>query len=188
MSDLIDPSELIETTDDSKGRKIRLLVCHSCEVIQPIEDFQGPAEYDEQLHARVAEHQYPGSHPTRGHDMDLGRVSEASWEDPEKRKAILSKLQQEIGVGKAAGLGIENYAHRDNFMEDAMRCWRVKHSRTSDCGDYMSDKMTLLANSVEERRDLGLDVKRRAQLRLCQFCPVHSLVQQKKNQKKGMYN
>jgi hypothetical protein len=178
--------DLVETSDDSKDTKVRLLFCHTCEIIQPIPDFHGPAEYDEQLHARVAEHQYPGSRPTRGHNLDLGRVSEKSWQDPEKRRSILSKLKDEIGVGNAEGLGIENYAHRDNFMEDAMRCWRFKHNRTADCGDYMSDKMTLLANSVEERRDLGLDPKQRPQLRLCQFCPVHSIVTQKKNQKKGL--
>lgn len=184
MSDL--ELDLVETSDDSKDSKIRLLFCHTCQIIQPIPDFHGPAEYDEALHSRVAEHQYPGSRPTRGHHMDLGRVAEKSWQDPEKRRSILVRLKDEIGVGNAAGLGIENYAHRDNFMEDAMRCWRIKHNRTSDCDDYMTDKMTLLANSVEERKDLGLDPKQRAQLRLCQFCPVHSVVQQKKNKKRGL--
>jgi hypothetical protein len=181
-------SDLIETSDDASDAKIRILICHTCQAVVPIPMYDGPAEYDEMLHARVAEHQYPGSNPTRGHDMDLGRVSEKSWNDPEKRKSLLAKLQQEIGLGKAAGLGIENYDLKGNFMDDAMRCWRIGHNRTSDCGDYMSDKMTLLANSIEERRDLGLDTKRRAELRLCQFCPVHSVVMQKKNKKRGLYN
>lgn len=187
MSDLIDPTGLIETTDDSAGPKVRLLICHTCQSIQPIQDFQGNPDHDEQLHARVAEHQYPGSRPTRGHEMDLGRVSEASWNDPQRKQSIMAKLAEELGVGRGEGLGIENYAHKDNFMEDAMKCWRFKHNRTSDCGDYMSDRMLILADSREERRDLGLDPKTRATIKLCQFCPVHSVVMQRKNKARGLY-
>lgn len=188
MGKLIDPNELVETSDDSKDTKLRLLICHTCSSIQPIAAFHGPAEHDEQLHARVAEHQYPGSRPTRGHDMDLGKVSERSWNDPEKRRSILAKLGEEIGTGKGAGLGVENYDLRDDYMDMAMRCWRVEHNRTSDCGDYMSDRMTLLAHSVEERRDLGLDPRQRPKLKLCQFCPMHSVIMQRQRKKRGLYN
>ena len=179
--------DLIETSDDSNDTKIRLLICHDCQVIVPIQDYQGHPDRDEQLHARVTEHQYPGSRPTRGHDMDLGRVSEKSWNDPQRKQSILAQLQEELGVGRGEGLGVDNYAHKDNFMEDAMKCWRFKHGRTSNCADYIVDKMLILSDSREERKDLGLDPKARATVKLCQFCVYHSVVQSRKNKARG-YN
>jgi hypothetical protein len=176
--------ELVEVSDDSADTKIRLLVCKTCVSIQPIPDYQGNPDHDELLHARVTEHQYPGSHPTRGHDMELGRVSERSWNDPEKRHGIIAEIEKNVGTGQGAGLGDQHYDVQSTFMDDAMRCWRIAHNRTTDCGDYMSDRMTLLADSVAERKDLGLDPKQRAKLKLCQFCPYHATVQQRANAKR----
>lgn len=181
-------SDLIETSDDSNDAKIRLLVCHTCKTIQPLPDYQGPVDGDETLMGRVAEHQYPGARRI-GHDMDLGRVSESSWKDPQKQPQIIAEIQKNTkGLGEGEGLGDELYAVRSNYSEDAMSCWRFKHGRTSNCDDYMSDKMTLLADSVAERKDLGLDPKQRAKLKLCQFCPVHSVVMQRRRKAAGMYN
>lgn len=188
MSNLIDPTELIETSDDSKDVKIRLLVCKTCASIQPLPDYEGPVDRDETLLSRVAEHQYPGPAPTRGHEMELGRVSEASWTDPDKRAQMLGEIQKNVGVGKGAGLGDEAYAVRDNFSEDAMRCWRFEHGRTSNCDDYMSDKKKILADSRAERKDLGLDPSTRASIKLCQFCPYHSVVMQRKRKAAGLYS
>lgn len=180
-------SDLITTSDDSASTKIRILVCHDCKVIQPIPDYEGPVDHDEMLMARVAEHQYPGSQPTRGHSMDLGRISEKSWNDTGKRSQIVAEIQKNTGgAGSGEGLG-ELYDVKNNYMEDAMACWRFKHGRTASCDDYMSDKMTLLADSVAERKDLGLNPRERATIKLCQFCPVHSIVMQKKRKKAGLY-
>jgi hypothetical protein len=188
VSDLIDPSGLVETSDDSKGTKLRLLVCKTCNSIQPLPDYEGPIDHDETLLARVAEHQYPGPAPTRGHELELGRVSEASWNDPEKQAQMLGEIKKNVGVGKGAGLGNEAYAVRDNFAADAMKCWRFEHGRTSNCDDYMSDKKKILADSRAERKDLGLDPKTRASIKLCQFCPYHSVVMQRKRKAAGQYS
>jgi hypothetical protein len=139
------------------------------------------------LMGRVAEHQFPGSKPTRGHDMDLGTVPEASWGDPSKQKAIIAKImEQAVGLGKAEGLGDALYAARGNYSDDAMRCWRIAHNRTEDCGDWMSDKMTILADSIEERKDLGLNPRTRSKIKLCQFCVMMSVKQAKVNKAKGL--
>jgi len=122
VSNLIDPNEMVETSDDSKDAKIRILICKTCKSIQPLPDFEGNSDHDETLHARVAEHQYPGSRPTRGHDMDLGRVSERSWNDPGKRQQMLREIGQNVGLGSGDGLGIELYDIKGNFMDDAMKC------------------------------------------------------------------
>lgn len=188
MSDLVNPNDLVTTTDDSAGPKIRLLVCHTCKSMTPIPDYQGPADHDEMLQARVAEHQYPGSNPTRGHHMDLGKISEASWDNKSLRAQIVAEIQkQTVGSGQGEGLG-ELYDVKNNFAEDAMRCWRFEHGRTSNCDDYMSSGKLILADSEAERRDLGLDPKARASISLCQFCPYHSVVMQRKRKARGLYN
>ena len=103
-----------------------------------------------------------------------------------KRAQILAEIMKNTGgAGHGEGLG-ELYDVRNNYMEDAMACWRFKHGRTSDCDDYMSHKMNILADSKAERKDLGLDPKQRAVIKVCQFCPVHSIVKQRKNKARGM--
>ncbi len=180
-------SELLTEVDDANDPKLRLLICKVCHSIQPLPDYQSrDIDGDETLMARVAEHQYPGSQ--RGHDMNLVRVSETSWNDPVKRKFIMTETSKEIGLGEGEGLGVELYAVRDNFSEDAMKCWRFKHGRTTNCADYMSDKMKILADSRAERKDLGLDPKTRAHVKLCSFCPMHSIAMQVRNKRKGLYN
>lgn len=181
-------SDLVETSDDSKDAKIRILICKDCKSIQPLPDFGGRPEHDETLIARVAEHQHPGPAPTRGHAMELGRVSEVSWNNPEKRKQMLDEIGKNVGLGSGEGLGSELYDLKSTFAEDAMRCWRFKHGRTSNCDDYKHDKMKLLPDSRAERKDLGLDPKDRPVQYLCQYCPMESVIQQKRNEKKGLYN
>lgn len=181
-------SELVQTSDDSKDAKVRILICKTCTVLQPLPDFEGNPDHDEALHARVAEHQFPGSRPTHGHDMQLVRVSERSWQDPGKRRSMLYEMGKKFGLGEGDGLGVELYDIKDNFMEDAMKCWRFKHGRTANCEDYRADKMKLLPDSRAERKELGLDPSQRPVQYLCQYCPVESIVQQRKNAAKGRYN
>jgi hypothetical protein len=173
---------MITEKTDSNDRKIRLLICKTCNVIVPLPDFEGPIDHDDTLLARVAEHQFPGSN--RGHDLDLGRVSQISWDDPHKRDQILGEISKNVGTGKGEGLGQEAYDVKNTFAEDAMRCWRFKHGRTSNCADYMSDKMKILADTRQERKELGLDPNTRASHRLCHYCPMHSVVQSRKTMAK----
>lgn len=180
-------SDLIQTSDDSRDAKMRILICKDCKSIQPLPDYDGPADYDETLMARVAEHQHPGDPGrSRGHAMELGRVSEASWNDPARRQSMLAEIGKNIGLGQGDGLGIELYDIKGNFMDDAMRCWRFKHGRTANCDDYRHDKMRLLPDSRAERKELGLDPARRPVQYLCQYCPMESIVQQRKNAARGV--
>lgn len=175
------------------GPKLRILVCHTCKAMVPIPDVPGGRGDDEMLMARVMEHQFEPEHvgreiQSRPHEMILCRVPEQLWNNTQIRAHVVAEIQKHTrGAGDGEGLG-ELYDVKNNFMEDAMHCWRFQHGRTSNCDDYMSDKKLILADSRAERRDLGLDPRERASVKLCQFCPVHSVVQQRKNKKKGLYN
>ena len=175
------------------GPKIRLLICHTCKIVQPVPLWDGPAEHDELLMARIAEHQFPVVHvgndvEHRPHDLDVGRVPDAAWNDPGHQRQLIREIMANTkGVGAGEGLGDELYDARGNYSDDAMKCWRIGHNRTSDCGDWMSDKMTILADSASERKDLGLDTRTRAKIKLCQFCVMASVKRQKVNKAKGLY-
>ena len=184
-------SNLITTTMSGDGPKLRILVCHTCKAMVPIPDVPGGRGDDEMLMGRVMEHQFPPVHEgrevhARPHEMILCRIPEALWNSTNLRAQVVAEIQKHVGgAGQGEGLG-ELYDVKNNFMEDAMACWRFKHGRTSNCDDYMSDSMAILADSKGERRDLGLDPTTRPKIKLCQFCPVHSVVQQRKNAKRGV--
>lgn len=175
---------MIVESDDRADAKIRLLICKTCSTIDPLPDWDGPAEYDDTLLSRVGQHQFDGSN--RGHDMDLGRVSEKSWNDPKVRPELLKEIAHNVGTGKAEGLGQTFYDVRSTYAEDAMRCWRFEHGRTSNCDDYMSSKKLLLSDTRGDRVELGLDPKARGRTHLCKFCPYESVVQGRKNKARGV--
>ena len=185
-------SELITTTMSGGGTLLRILVCHTCKAMVPIPDVPGRGD-DELLMARVMEHQFPPVHvgndiQSRPHEMILCRLPESLWNNTSLRPQVVKEIQAHVGgAGDGEGLG-ELYDVKNNFMEDAMACWRFKHGRTSNCEDYMSDKMKLLADTRADRRELGLDPKTRASQKLCSYCPVHSVVSQRRNKAKGFYN
>lgn len=186
-------SDLITTTMSGDGPKLRILVCHTCKAMVPIPDVPGGRGDDELLMGRVMEHQFPPVHhgnevQSRPHEMILCRVPESLWNNTQLRAHVVKEIQKHTtGAGDGEGLGQDLYDVKNNFMEDAMECWRKKHGRTSNCADYMSDRMLILADSKAERRELGLDPKTRATIKLCQFCPVHSVVMQRKRAAAGAY-
>lgn len=186
--------ELPSTTMSGDGPKLRILVCHTCKAMVPIPDVPGGRGDDEMLMARVMEHQFEPVHvgrdiQSRPHEMILCRVPEQLWNNKSVRAHVVKEIQKHTrGAGDGEGLGDDLYDVKNNYMEDAMACWRFKHGRTSNCDDYMSDRMLLLADSRSERRDLGLDPKARPSIKLCQFCPMESIVQQRRNKRKGLYN
>jgi hypothetical protein len=195
VSNLINPADLISstTTLGGNGPAVRILVCHTCKSMTPIPDHGGQGD-DDMLVSRVLEHQFDPVHisrneiQTRPHEMILCRAPKALWDSDSLRPKLVAEIQKHtVGAGQAEGLG-ELYDVKSNFMEDAMRCWRFAHGRTANCDDYRSDKMRLLPDSVAERRELGLDPGERPVQYLCQYCPVESIVQQRRNKKKGLYN
>lgn len=148
--------------------KIRLFICHDCESVQELPWYEGPPEYDDTLNYRVAEHE--------NHVGNLADIEEAVWAKAPLRPDILSKLA--AIPGKAAGLGGSYYDLHSSFKDDAGTCWK-RHNRTTDCGDYMADKMILRAPTKGERKELNLDVKDRATTHLCNFCPMFSIKMQR---------
>lgn len=175
-----------ERVVDAEDSKIRLLLCYVCDTIEPLPWFDGPVEYDETLLARLAKHRTPEGHP---HVGNLATASEISWNTPERRARIVEELTA-VRNGGEAGLGTKFYDVRSTFEEDAMTCWRVAHARTENCDDYKSDKMRMLPDTREERKDLGLSVRQKDRpggTHLCMFCPYHSIVMSRARKAQGMY-
>lgn len=171
---------------DADDARIRLLLCYVCDSIDPLPWFDGPVEHDETLIARLKQHRTPEGHPHRG---NLATVSESSWNTPDRRERIVEELSK-ARAGGEAGLGTKFYDVRSTFEEDAYKCWQHEHNRTTNCEDYKSDKKRLLADTREERRDLGLSVKtkdRAGGTHLCMFCPYASIVMQRQRKAQGYY-
>ena len=171
------------------GPKVRILFCDECHTVDEIPDFDGPPEYDMLLQYRVADHQFDSG---RMHPLQLGRVGQATWSKRAAREQIMQKFAIEQGhvpPGQGAGLGATFYALKANFMQDAMVCWK-QHLRTTDCDDYRSDAKLLLADTKAERKEAGLDtsVAARPKHWLCDYCPVQSIVDQRKRAADGLYD
>lgn len=180
----MDTEERVVDADDAR---IRLLLCYVCDTIEPLPWFDGPIEHDETLQARLTKHRTPEGFP---HVGNLATVSETSWNTPERRERIVEELEA-VRNGGEAGLGTVFYDTRNTFEEDAMDCWRRLHGRTENCEDYKSDKMRLLPDTREERKDLGLSIKQKDRpgqgTHLCMFCPYHSVVMQRARKAQGLY-
>lgn len=182
------------------GKRVALLVCPKCETVEPIEWCGEGREPDGTIHpcghqqcedairARVAEHTV--SQPT-GHYLHatLGQfdVAEEAWNRLSTRKEILKNL---CPPGEATPYGAEMYALKNNFHQDASRCWKA-HNRTKNCDEFRGAHKRLVAPTQELRRDLGLETrskKRPTATFLCDFCPVRSIMQQRINADAGYYD
>lgn len=160
----------------------RLLFCHTCKSVDQLPDYSGPAEHDYYLKHRAGQHQFPDGTPHRGL---LGRVENK----PEYINAAIDEMENTVNAGEGAGLGQVYYDLRDNYQAEAMTCWK-RHGRTENCDEYRSDRMRLWIDTKAERRAEGLSVSRedRPSIWLCDHCPVHSVVSQRKNKAKGLYD
>lgn len=175
------------------GEKIRLLICHTCKTIEPLDDYTGPKEradeYDVVLNVALDKHK--DGVERRPHVGDLGDVPKAAWEVPEKREQIIKQLQDRFNPNADVGLGAEAYALRDNFRADAMACFE-QHLRNPACSDYKDPSKQLIPNTQAERKEAGIHEFVRGnpatQRFLCEYCPVHSLVQQNLRKKAGLYD
>ena len=84
--------------------------------------YQGPADRDDTLKARLAEHRFPDGNE---HFGALATVSEKSWDDPEKRKGILAEMANARGAGQGEGFGQAFYDVKSTFTEDAYHAGRA---------------------------------------------------------------
>lgn len=159
--------------------KIRILICHTDGAVHELPMYEGPPEYDDTLKYRLAEHKFgDGS----AHFGSMATVLKKDWDKESYRHGILEKIAASTRPGEGAGMGQTFYDIKDNFMQDAIQCWK-RHARTLDCGDYMTDKMRLYPDTKAERKSEGMSAgKDRPSTFLCQFCPVDSVVKGKQMQ------
>lgn len=172
---------------------VRVLACMECKTVEELSDFEGPFQHDEELAVAVSRHRYPSGDPHKG---QLFRIQEQHWHLRGARQEIVQKIREQLegGDGVETGLGSATYAMVDNFKDDAMKCFAAHH-RNPACNDYKSEEKRLVPDTAQERRELGLapvgtyDSEDRSMTRyLCEYCPVHSLVQQHARKKAGMYD
>jgi hypothetical protein len=176
----------------SAGPEVRLVVCATCETVEPIPDYAGPpsqaAERDTVLN-RILEKHRTGVERLP-HVGQMFRVKEADWNNMEVRPQIMEQIIAKFNPDSETGLGAEAYALRDNFRDDAMACWQ-KHLRTPACPDYKTDPYLLTPDTAAERKEAGIDkfdpLNPATQRWLCEYCPVHSLVEQARREKMGLY-
>ena len=167
--------------------KIRLLICQTCTTVEELPMYEGDPKYDEWLNTKTAGHKTASGTP---HIGGLAVINTANWSNPTYRQGIISEIGKRFALpGKGTGYGQSFYDTKNNFLADAMACWKG-FNRTTDPAhcDYRSDSKRLLPDTKAERKEAGLDTKTRPNTFLCDFCPVHSLVLQKRREKAGMYD
>jgi hypothetical protein len=162
---------------------MRLLVCNSCRTIDPLPDYDGPAEDDRTLTFATESHRDASGEPHRGH---LVNVKDKDWENPRIRHDIIEQLNSKTHTGLESSF----YVTKANSMEDAMACFR-RHRRPADsCEDYLSESKRMKPDTAADRKELGLGKRKvdpRKEVYLCHFCPVHSKVVERWRIAKGAY-
>lgn len=168
----------VEPGDVLGSDGLRLYICQDCKQIIPVptDDEPPPYKYDYLLHSVEEQHGF------RGHSFAVVTVSRKGWE--EHQDDVVREVKNAIAGGDK-GFGVEYYAVKETFKEDAMTCWK-QHQRNPACNDYMSDSKRLQPDTAKERKAAGLD-KYRSDVFLCRFCPVHSLVMEAAKRKAGLY-
>lgn len=165
---------------------VRILVCHVCQSVEELPDYDGPVEYDQLLDYKVAPHAFPSGTPHKGL---LVRVPTKKWQSQDFRDAFVDQIETMVGAGHGDGVPGLAYDLKSNFKQDAMQCWK-EHRRVADCGDYQSKSKALYADTKAERKEAGMDISLSARPKhfLCDYCPVQSIVDQKKRAVAKMYD
>jgi hypothetical protein len=172
---------------DPNQPHVRILICHVCQSIEELPDYSGPVEHDQILDYKLTPHEFPSGTPHRGL---LVRVPTANWDRQEFKDAFCDQIEGMVGAGHGDGVPGLQYDLKSNFKEDAFNCWRFEHNRTTDCGDYQSRNKALYADTKAERKEAGMDTSLSARPKhfLCDYCPVQSLIDQKKRAAAKMYD
>jgi hypothetical protein len=179
------PQNLPQAPDPNQPH-VRILVCHVCKTIEEIPDYDGPVAHDQLLDYKCSLHVFDSGTPHRGL---LVRVPTKQWDSSDFRRTFSDEIGQMVGAGYGDGVPGLQYDLKNNFKQDAMMCWK-QHSRTDDCGDYQSKNKALYADTKAERKDAGLEISLSARPKhfLCDYCPVQSIIDQKKRDAAGMYD
>lgn len=165
--------------------KIRLVVCTTCSSVEEIPDYEGPWQNDTWLNEKLKGHMLPSGEKTHGEVHVVG-IDGNIWMT--NKNDALAWLSNELTPpGQGLGLGQTLYDAKDNYSADAMRCWRIDHQRTTNCGDYRSDKKRILPDTAAERKAEGITTKR-PNIFLCDFCPYQQIINQRRDSEEFKYN
>jgi len=176
-------------SENSAEEKIRLLFCSTCGSIDELPMFDGPPDQDTLAEYLLNDkHTFPSGQRHVSPFNGFAVVAKKEWDNPTYRKAIIDKANETIKAGGSEGLGREFYDSRNTFAEDAMTCWK-KHNRTKNCGDYRSKKMLIYPDTKALRKEAGLAPRPTyAKNYICDHCPYHQVVVQRKRDAAGMYD
>lgn len=172
--------------------EIRLLVCGKCKTVEELPDYKGPTNRDVMLNVAVNRHK-DGATRTPHAPAQLLRAKVSDWSKSTYKEEILKQINATLNPNSSTtGLPSEAYAMADNFKADALACF-ARHNRNPNCPDYKTDKMRLVPDTKTERKEMGLDPRYDAgdpglTKYLCEYCPVHSLVQQAARKAAGLYD
>lgn len=172
------------------GPVIRLLVCLECKSIDELPPHEGPPETDVLLEMTAEKHEYPSGERHKGR---LFILPVKTWANPAHQKEIINQLTG----GGSSGLDAMDpekqfYSTKMQFAEDAMDCYKRHLRPTDNCDDYQSPSKRLLPNSAKERKEAGMiaakDDEALPKIYLCNFCPMHSVITQKRRALMGLYD
>lgn len=173
---------------------IRLLQCVDCKTIEVLPGYRGPAQHDEALSYLVQRHRFPDGSEHRGNlipaevstnDGGLRPATMDDWKNPKFQELVKENISKSARPGQGTGLGMQFYDTRDTFRDDAMACWKSKLKPAPYCPEYKSDRKKLVPDTAKLRKAEGLG-KTTVSRSLCEFCPVHSMVQAKQRQNAGL--
>lgn len=161
-----------------EGPELRLVVCRDCKSIEELPPYTGPVQRDILLEDTLSRHMTEWS----THEVALIKVPESYW----KNDKVRERLIQQISKGGSKGIEeldaaaeMDYYAAKDNYREDALRCFN-RHQRPKEgCIDWHNpDKR--IGNPTSEGWKTGPRVY------ACDFCPVASWVAKKKQEEAGV--
>lgn len=158
----------------------RLLICSTCKTVDKLPDYASEndpeAKHDYHLRDAIDLHMRKFGGPVERHKANLFSIA-----DDELALIDESRLQQAVHDNRLESFIKEE---RENFKEDALRCYNL-HNRPTygigygvGCPDYRTKSRAI-------GRTAGLPPEQWSYV--CDFCPYHSYVEHAQHKKSGLY-
>lgn len=149
---------------------LRILFCKQCRSIEELPDYEGRPESDETLEFLVKKH-------GTSHQGQLFRIPIGFWLDESYKRRVIDQIR---GGSKGLNeLDSTYYDTKNQFQEDAAKCYEAHLRPKGQCPDFMSDKKRLVPDTGGDRKELGLSPKQGSQVKLCDFCVVRRFNERK---------
>lgn len=148
----------------------RLLICRSCGTVNRLRDYLGDPGNDWELkdtidaHLGKATDPRPEEHPSQlmlVDDDDIDKMDEQTL-----KKAIENEMDVELKE------------MREDYKDQAMQCYQLHARPAGGCSDWCHESRVI-------GRKAGVPPTERAYL--CYYCPVSVWVENRKNEKSGMF-